>query len=291
MAGTRFNPALPLPSGPRLRMLSLWLGLAALYGPTYWELLFGRMSGYAQGHEPLVLAAAGWLVWSRRKLLAALPGQGAPRAATALLLLGLLMYWFGHTQQFVRIELLSQVPVVAAMLLSWRGAAALRLAMFPLVLLLFAVPLPYSVVMAVTGPLKTAVSMATTGLLKLLGYPIGRSGVVITIGQYQLLVAEACAGLQTMFALEAVGLAYAHLMNYKAWQRTAIMAVAAVPVAFVANVVRTTVLVLVTYHLGDEIGRGFVHGFAGLLLFVVALLLLRGLDLLLNRSLPQAWRL
>jgi len=151
------------------------------------------------------------------------------------------------------------------------------------------VPLPYSAVMAITGPLKSAVSVVATYGMSALGYPIGRSGVVITIGQYQLLVAEACAGLQTMFTLEAMGLLYTNLMAYRSAVRSMILAVMVVPVAFCANVVRVIILVLITYHLGDEVGQGFVHGFAGLVLFAVALGFIMGFDRLLGAVLPERW--
>ena len=124
-------------------------------------------------------------------------------------------------------------------------------------------------------------------LLSAVGYPVGLSGVVITIGQYQLLVNEACAGLQTMFTLEAMGLLYASLMNHSSTLRNALLALLVVPIAFCANVVRVIVLVLVTYHLGDAAGQGFLHGFAGMVLFLVALALVMATDGLLGRLLHR----
>lgn len=269
----------------------LWLGLLSLYGLTYWDLAFGARAAYAQGHELLVVGASLWLLWRQRGDLRALPDSaGRPLASALLLALGLAMFWFGRTQQFIRIEMLSQLPVALGLLVGLKGWAAVRRTWFPLLFLLFAVPLPYGVVEAITGPLKAGVSAATVALLKLAGLPIGRSGVVITIGQYQLLVAEACAGLQTMFSLEAVALVYTHLRGYRAWQRNALMALMAVPVSLSANVVRTALLVLITWRFGDEVGRGFVHGFAGILLFAVALVMLEVLDRVFDRTLPARWR-
>jgi exosortase len=141
------------------------------------------------------------------------------------------------------------------------------------------------VVLALTGPLKAAVSVAATKLLFWLGFPVARSGVVVTIGQYQLLVSEACAGLQTMFTLEAMGLLYANLRSSGSWTLNTLLAVLVVPVSFMANVVRVVILMLVTYWFGDAVGQGFVHGFAGLVLFTVALLLIFGLDCGLRRLL------
>jgi len=131
---------------------------------------------------------------------------------------------------------------------------------------------------ALSSPLKQGVSYVAELLLYPVGYPIARSGVILNVGQYQLLVADACAGLTSMFTLEAFGLLYMHVMGYTSRLRNVIVGILVIPCAFVANVVRVMVLVLVTYHLGNEAGQGFVHGFAGIVLFVVAFLLLIACD-------------
>jgi exosortase B len=267
--------------------LPLLLGLAALYGPTYWDFLFGFWTAESQGHELLVVAVSAWLFHRRTGELRALASPGRPVVAALVLALGLAAYAVGRylSQLHVnsRIELSSQFLVLLALLLAYRGWRGLRVVWFPLLFLLFAMPLPGGLATAVTAPLKQAVSASAVALLGLLDYPVGRSGVVITIGQYQLLVAEACAGLQTLFTLEAVGLLYVNLMAYRSAWRTALMSVLAVPAAFLANVVRVTTLVLVTYHFGDAAGQGFMHRFAGIVLFVVALGLLMGLNRLSER--------
>ena len=88
-----------------------------------------------------------------------------------------------------------------------------------------AVPLPEALVAAVTAPLKTAVSYVASGLLYNMGLPVGRSGVMLTVGQYQLLVADACAGLNSMFTLEALGMLYMNLMRYTSVARNVTLAV------------------------------------------------------------------
>ena len=106
--------------------------------------------------------------------------------------------------------------------------------------------------------------------------------MILTVGPYQLLVADACAGLNSLFTLEALGLLYLNLMNYTSAWRGVTLAILIVPISFAANVVRVIILVLVTYHFGDEAGQGFVHGFAGMVLFVVALTLILFTDSLLG---------
>jgi exosortase/archaeosortase family protein len=62
------------------------------------------------------------------------------------------------------------------------------------------------------------------------------------------------------------------MMQYRNWFRNGLILASILPIAFAANVVRVIILTLVTYHWGDEAGQGFIHGFAGIVLFIVALL-------------------
>jgi exosortase B len=265
-------------------VLAGWLSLAA---PSFWDFLFGQWSAYSQGHELLLLAVVGWLVWRHWPRILAFPDQ--PLRAWPLLGLacGLLLYAFGRTQEFIRVEMLALWWTSINVMLICKGRGALRQTWFAWLFALFMIPLPFSVVLTLTAPLKEAVSAMATMLLSTVGYPIGRTGVVITVGQYQLLVAEACAGLQSMFLLEAMGLLYSHLMNHQSWWRNGLLAMCAVPVSFLANVVRVMILVVVTYHFGDSVGQGFVHNFAGIVLFAVALSLMAGLDAVLGLVLPD----
>jgi exosortase/archaeosortase family protein len=106
--------------------------------------------------------------------------------------------------------------------------------------------------------------------------------VVLTIGQYQLLVADACSGLNSMFTLSALGFMYLYLLRYQSWLHNGLLLLSILPVAFCANIVRVVALVLITYHFGDAAGQSFMHGFSGIVLFVIAVLILFGVDALIN---------
>ncbi len=268
-----------LPASSDLTVLGLLLvAFAVLYGPTYAHLAETIWASDEQGHGPIILAASAWLLYQRRAALAALPPAQRQWPGWVVLAFGLLVYALGHSQGIIIMDVGSQIIVLAGLLLIFKGTAALRLCWFPLFFLIFMVPLPGPLVSAMTTPLKTAVSAVASSLMHALGYPIGRSGVVLTIGQYQLLVADACAGLNSMFTLEALVLLYMNLMGHKAPVRNVLLALSAIPISFMANVVRVVILVLVTYYFGDEAGQGFVHGFAGMVLFLVALTLTIALD-------------
>lgn len=265
----------------------LALGLCLVYVPNFIDLARSVWATDEQGHGPIILAVSLWLLFQRRHEMALLIDLRRPVLGWTLLAFALLLFAFGFSQQIIMFATGSLILTLSALLLIFSGARALRAALFPLFFLLFMVPLPEALVAAVTAPLKTAVSVVASFLLHHIGYPVGRSGVVMTVGQYQLLVADACAGLNSMFTLEALGMLYMNLMGYTHIGRNVALAILLIPIAFVANVVRVMILVLVTYHFGDEAGQGFVHDFAGMVLFMVALAIMLVVDKLLGLVLPS----
>lgn len=175
-------------------------------------------------------------------------------------------------------EIGSAIWLLLGLLLLRRGVAALKVQWFALFFMLFMVPLPGVVVDTVTMPMKMAVSFVAEHLLFWLGYPIARNGVVLQIGQYMLLVADACAGLHTLLTLEALGLLYLNIVRRDSMFRNVGLGTLIIPISFTANVIRVMSLSLITYHFGDAAGQGFLHGFAGMVLFLSALLLIIGFD-------------
>ena len=105
---------------------------------------------------------------------------------------------------------------------------------------------------------------------------------MLSIGPYQLLVADACSGLRSLISTSAIGLLYVYLTGHRSVLRNGVLVASLLPIAFAANVIRVLVLVLVTFYLGDAAGQGFIHGMAGILLFVVGLIVLVALDALLG---------
>ncbi|WP_322401493.1 exosortase B [Massilia luteola] len=257
----------------------VFLGLAILFIPTFYDLFTGPWIGEEQGHGPIIFGLALWLIY--RKWPEVLAATTPPRSSWAgwpVLAIGLVAHLLGRSQHILMLEIVSIIVVMAAVLLVKRGARALLVLWFPFFFMIFMVPLPSEFVAAITMPMKMAVSWATEHLLFAFGYPISRSGVILQIGQYQLLVADACAGLQTLLTLEALGLFYLNLMRHPSAFRNIGLALFIVPISFSANVIRVVVLTLITYYFGDAAGQGFLHGFAGMVLFVTALVLILSID-------------
>lgn len=284
-------PSQTAPSGRAalLAWLPIILGLAVLYVPSLLDLFKGIWSQDDQMHGPVVLGISLWLLyrnWSAMERAA--DGQATSSTGWSFFVLGLLLYALGRSQDILLFEIGSVIWLLTGLLLLLRGTAALKAQWFALFFMLFMVPLPGAVVDTVTLPMKLAVSYAAENVLFWAGYPIGRNGVILQIGQYMLLVADACAGLHTLLTLEALGLLYLNIVRRDSLFRNVGLALLIVPISFAANVIRVMALSLITYHFGDAAGQGFLHGFAGMALFLSALLLIMGFDSFLQ--LLEAWQ-
>lgn len=276
----------PKPANPWLEWLPVLCGLLALYVPTLLMLAADHWPQDDEAHQPIILAVVLWLLWTNRAALLE-PPEPAKATGSALIVFALLVYVFGRSQSVGSLEAGSLVPLLAGVVLCMRGWQSLSKLWFPIVFAVFYVPLPGVFVDWITGPLRQQVSALAEITLYTVGYPVARNGVVLTIGPYQLLVADACAGLNSMFSLSALGTLYLFVVKRPSLLHNAIMLAAVIPTAFFANFVRVMALMLITYHFGDEAGQGFLHGATGMLLFVVALLSLMLLDTVLSKVLPR----
>jgi exosortase len=145
------------------------------------------------------------------------------------------------------------------------------------VFLAFSVPPPGFIIDALTVPLKAQISNWVAEGLYRAGYPIAQNGVMIMIGPYQLLVQDACAGLNSIFALSAIGILYVYMAGHSL-ARTIILLCAAIPIAVAANVLRVAALVLIAYYGGIKAIEGSFHELTGMALFAVAFILFFVLD-------------
>ncbi|MES2992949.1 MAG: exosortase B [Pseudomonadota bacterium] len=274
-----------------LKLPAAWLlaiaGFLALYAPLYWRASNGIWQTEDHGHGVIILLVLGWLFWTLRHEIDNAPTRPVPWLGWPVFGFGLLVCFAGRVFDISILEFGSQPLVVAGALLLLRGTAAVRVAWFPLIYFIFMIPLPGMLVDAITGSLKSVIANIVESLLFLAGYPIARSGVILSIGQYQLQVADACSGLHSMFSLSALGTLFMYIMGRKTKLHMAIMLASILPIAFAANIVRVIVLVLVTYYMGDEAGQGFLHGAAGMVLMLVALVFFFCLDMVLDKVLPK----
>jgi exosortase B len=264
--------------------LLLVASFLAAYVPTILRLIEGPWQTEQEGHGPLIIAASLWLVWQSREQLKAVELAPAPVLGWTALLLGLLLMFLARTQDVLPAEAFSIIPVIAGCVLLSAGWPMLRILAFPIGFLFFAVPMPDWIIDAATVPLKVFISNSVTKILYAAGFPIAQNGVMIMIGSYQLLVKDACSGMNSIFALSAIGLFYAYAFRWDQKIRALILLVSIIPITIAANFIRVITLVLIAYYGGPDMLEGAVHDLTGIGLFVVAVILLFLLDGILGLS-------
>jgi exosortase B len=254
---------------PAIAWAALAAALVMFLLPSYVDVyrVFWRVERGAQA--PVILAIVAWLVWRERAALARFDTGGSALPGVSLLVAGLGTYAVARSQSIYTLEIAAQVPVLLGVAWLLWGREGLRRLWFPIALVAFVVPIPGSMLDALLLPLKDWVSAIVDAVLHAFGYPIARNGVLLMIGSYRLLIADACSGLNSMVALSGIGLLYVYLAAHRSRARNVALIVSILPIAFGANIVRVLLLVLITYYGGESAGRTF-HDHAGLLEVLLA---------------------
>jgi exosortase len=249
----------------------LLLGLLALIVPTLVWVATVSWSQEQGAHGPIVMATGLWLLWGEWREARDLARPGSPLLTSLLLAPALIVYVVAMVTGVIEIAGVAMYGAVLAVAYGLVGPAVLKALWFPLFYLLFMFPPPDQLIAVITQPLKALISQSAVGFLHALGYPVAQAGVVIFIAQYELLVAAACAGLNSLISLSAIGLFYVYVRHHSNWRYAAVLMLAIVPAALLANWIRVLILVLLTYHFGESTAQGFLHNFAGVVMFAFAL--------------------
>ncbi|MGA2551158.1 MAG: exosortase C-terminal domain/associated protein EpsI [Burkholderiaceae bacterium] len=245
------------------------VGLLCMYVPTGIDVSRTFWVQEDESHGPVILAIVVWLVWRERRALLDSSSGASPIGGAICLAFALMVYIVGRSQQFFQFDVGSVIPLLVGLALLFSGRPGFKRIWFPALFTLFLIPVPPSVLDQILVPLKATVSEVVANGLFDLGYPVARTGVILQVAQYQLLIADACSGLKSMVALSGIGLLWVYLARHRLWVLNLILLASAVPIAFLANVLRVAALALVTYYFGDTWGRNF-HDYAGYLEILVA---------------------
>lgn len=270
VGATSFTRQVPAASVAAVLFAVAWL---VLYGPVYWHFADIAWQRDENGHVPFIMAIVAGTAWARLK-----QGGFAPSTPTELgagfviLICGLALFGVGRAGGIELFTSASQLPVALGACLVLLGVRGTRRLWFPLAMMVYLIIWPGWLIDSATAPLKIFVSETVSAGLFSIGLPVAQSGAIIAAGPYELLVADACAGLNSLLALTAIGAVYLYAVKRTSTAVNAIVIVFLVPIAIAANLIRVGLLVLITHYLGYDAGQGFLHDGAGLVMFAVALL-------------------
>ncbi|MEW5757400.1 MAG: exosortase A [Pseudomonadota bacterium] len=228
------------------RLGLLLLGLAVAWGMSYWStlglLLEEWSNSGAYSHGFLVLAIVVYLVWRQRTALARCEIRPSVLGLPLLLMAGG-VWAIGFLSNVFLLQLLGAIGLMLAAVLAIFGPAVFRRLWFPIVFLLFAVP----VWEWLESPLQAMTTEVSFLVLTWLDVPVFRDGHFLTVPGGQFHVEKACSGLSFFLAALTLGMLFAHI-NQLGVRKGAFFVVYSLALAIFSNWLRVIVIVLVGNH-------------------------------------------
>lgn len=232
------------------------------------------------GHGYFVPLVAGFIAWQRRDQLLAIERKPA-WWGLGVMAWASLQGWIGALGAELFLQRTAFLIALVGLLLLVGGTQLVRALAFPLLLLPFMIPLPAVLYNQITFPLQLFASQVAEACLGLIGIPVLRDGNVLELASQKLSVVEACSGIRSLLSLSFLSLVYAYFFDHKVWMRWALL-IATIPVAIIANSGRVTVTGILS-EINTEWAQGFFHSLEGWIIFAIALVLLGGLHVSINR--------
>ena len=254
----------------KLNAVIVVLLLLVLYARSFAKLCADWLSDPNYSHGFLVRLVFIWLVWQKKNRLLKMPVEPTPAGlllvaiAALQLLLGTLAaeFFIAHT---------SLLLMCAGVVLYLLGKQALRELMFPIVWLLFMIPLPTILLRPVIFQLQLLASVVASGTLDLFSVTNLRTGNVIYLPNFTIGIVEACSGIRSLISLIALSVLFGTIYQLRAVHRlTAVLL--SIPIALAFNAARIIGTGLIGNFGKPELAEGFFHMFSGGAIFVSATL-------------------
>ena len=248
------------------------LGVLLILGAVFWSTLYSMIEIWERSetftHGYLIFPISAWLLWRQRAELA----QVQPRTDLRGLILlaaagvGWLLADAGSVNVVAQYAFIGMLFAMVWTLLGW---AFVWTAFFPLMFLLFAVPVGEFLIQ----PLMGVTADFTVAMLQITGIPVYREGMFFSVPSGDWSVVEGCSGLRYLIASVTLGVLYAYL-TYRSWKRRLLFSIAAILVPIFANSGRAYMIVMIA-HLSDmQLALGVDHYIYGWVFFGLVMLLL-----------------
>jgi len=223
-------------------------------------------------HGFLVPFISAYFIWQQRERLQQLSAKPA-NSGLVLIAFSLFVLMVGIAAQEYFTRRASMVFLLAGIVLFLLGWQWLKSLALPIAFLFFMIPLPYIIYDAMAFPLKLFVAKFSVLALKLMGVVVLREGNIIMFPNTVLEVADACSGLRSLMSLLALGVALA-VLTQKRKIAMILLIVLTVPIAVVTNMFRVIGTGYLAQYYGTAAAEGFFHEFAGMGVFLLAMVLL-----------------
>jgi exosortase D (VPLPA-CTERM-specific) len=223
-------------------------------------------------HGFLIPFVSFYFIWQKKQLLQRIPLQPT-WLGFSLVFVGLILYFIGKTSILFILLDYSFILVLIGFIWSVIGTQAIKVIIVPLLMLIFAIPLPYYIDALLSSKLQLLSSRLGVEFIIWCKIPVFLEGNVIDLGNYKLQVVEACSGLRYLFPLMSIGFICAYMLNTVFWKR-ALVFLSSIPITILMNSFRIGVVGFLVDNWGIETAEGFLHDFEGWVVFMSSIGLL-----------------
>jgi exosortase len=203
------------------------------------------------------------------------------RTGIAIIIISILVYVLGkqyhsslNQNDYVSIVMLAAILFINGAFILCYGMRTFRAALFPLLFLIFMVPIPTFLLDRIIHVLLIGSTAASDLLFKITGAPYIREGAIFHLPGISIEVAKVCSGIRSSLALFITMVIAAHLFLKTNWKKVVLL-LAIYPVTVLKNGIRiVTISLLATYVDERFLTHSWLHKSGGIVFFIPALILL-----------------
>jgi len=258
----------PMGRGPLIAAAIVAIALFVLYLPVFahainlWSVDEELSFGFAM---PLVSAG---LLWLRREAIRRSLGRGS-WAGLPLILCGMVLLVVDMHSSIRAIGGASFLLTVLGALVYLYGVKTARVSFFPIMFLTIGMSLYRGLFVPIGFQMQGITARYSAQAASLLGVPVRRSGVDLYAGNFHFVVAQACSGMNSLLALLCLGVLIVGLAH-SALPRRLLLILLVLPIVLVANIVRVTLVLVLSQVVGLAVVNSFIHGAFDAVIFLIA---------------------
>jgi exosortase len=255
-----------------LGILGLGISFLILYYPVIFHMISDWLNDDNYSHGFLVPLIAGYMIWLEKDYLKNTKSKPSI-LGFMVLICGMGIFVIGNIGAELFMMRFSIIVTIFGLAIYIFGNIVGRKIAFPLLYLVFMIPLPAILWNHVAFPLQLFAAKLSANAIIALGIPVLRHGNILELSNTTLEVVDACSGLRSLTSLLALSAAFAYIAPLKKKSDKLVLFFSAVPIAVGVNILRLSITAIMAQYIGPELAQGFLHDFSGLLVFFVALFL------------------
>lgn len=254
------------------------------------ELFTSSFSNALYSHIILIPLVSGYFILTERRAIFSSTGY-AIAPGIVCIIISIVMYLIGlslgsdfNENDYLSLMTFSAIVFWGGGFVLFYGTRVLRKASFPLLFLVFMIPVPSILIEKIIYALQSASTEVSYGFFKLIGVPLLRDGFVFYLPGISIEVAEQCSGIRSTLALFITSVIAGHLLLKTSWKKV-ILSLAVFPIAVVKNGARIVTLSMLASYVDERfITQSLLHSRGGIPFFILALALFVPLLWVLRRS-------